>query len=200
MVGPPLASNPFTPTNKAATAGTSVLGNASEAGVFGGTTSSTYNGNGTWSLYLDDGGPTAGGEPINVTGGWCVSLSQNLPTVSATASHSGTFTQGQQSAPLTVNITNNGPGATGDPTGGANPLTVTDTLNSAFAYAGFSGTGWSCSATGQTVVCKNDSAVAQGSSYTALTIDVNVSPTASTTISIPNQVQVSGGGVTDHKF
>ena len=116
--------------------------------------------------------------------------------MSATASHSGTFTQGQQSAPLTVNITNNGPGATGDPTGGANPLTVTDTLNSAFAYAGFSGTGWSCSATGQTVVCKNDSAVAQGSSYTALTIDVNVSPTASTTTSIPNQVQVSGGGVT----
>ena len=38
--------------------------------------------------------------------------------------------------------------------------------------------------------------MAQGSSYTALTIDVNVSPTASTTTSIPNQVQVSGGGVT----
>ena len=115
-VGPPLASNPFTPTNKAATAGTAILGNADAAGVFGGTTSSTYNGNGTWSLYLDDGGPTGAGETTNVNGGWCLSLTQNLPTVSATASHSGTFTQGQQNAPFTVNITNNGPGATGDPT------------------------------------------------------------------------------------
>ena len=83
--------------------------------------------------------------------------------------------------PFTVNIANNnGPGPTGDPTGGKNPLTVTDTLNSAFSYASFSGTGWSCSATGQTVTCTNDSAVAQGSSYAPLTIDVNVSPTAST--------------------
>ena len=193
-VGPPLASNLFTPTNKAATAGISLLGNADAAGVFGGTNSSTYNGNGTWSLYLDDGGPTGGGETTNLTGGWCVSLTQNLPSASVTASHNGNFTQGQQGAAFTVDITNNGPGSTGDPTGGANPLTVTDTLNSAFAYSGSSGTGWSCSATGQTVVCKNDSAVAQGSSYGALTINVNVSPTASTTASIPNNVSVSGGG------
>ncbi len=194
-VGPPLASNPFTPTNKAATTGTAILGNADAAGVFGGTTSSTYNGNGTWSLYVDDGGPTGGGETTSVNGGWCVSLTQNLPTVSATASHSGTFTQGQQGAPLTVNVTNNGPGPTGDPTAGSNPLTVTDTLNSAFAYAGFSGTGWNCSTIAQTATCTNDSTVAHGSSYPALTIDVNVNPTASTTTSIPNQASVSGGGV-----
>jgi List-Bact-rpt repeat protein/Big-like domain-containing protein/uncharacterized protein DUF11 len=194
-VGPPLASNPFTPTNKAATAGTALLGNANAAGVFGGTSSSTYNGNGTWSLYVDDGGPTGGGELSYLTGGWCVSLTENLPSVTVTKSHSGTFSQGQQGVAFTVNITNNGPGPSGDPTGGRNPLTVTDTLNSAFAYAGFSGTGWSCSATGQTVNCTNDSSVAQGSSYGALTIDVNVSPTASTTTSISNSVQVSGGGV-----
>ncbi len=193
-VGPPLASNPFTPTNKAATAGTAILGNASEAGVFGGTTSSTYNGNGTWSLYVDDGGPTGGGEASYLTGGWCVNLTSNLPTVSVTKSHTGTFTQGQQGVPFTVEITNDGTGPTGDPTGGSNPLTVTDTLNSAFAYASSSGTGWSCAAAAQTVTCKNDSAVAQGSSYSPLTINVNVSPTASTTTSIPNNVSVSGGG------
>ena len=96
--------------------------------------------------------------------------------------------------PFTVNITNNGPGPTGDPTAGKNPLTVTDTLNSAFSYANFSGTGWSCSATGQTVTCTNDSTVAQDSSYSPLTIDVNVSPTANTTTSVPNNVSVSGGG------
>ena len=179
-VGPPLASNPFTPTNKAATAGTAVLGNASEAGVFGGSPSSTYNGNGTWSLYLNDGGPTGGGEASYVTGGWCVSLTENLPSVMVSKSHSGDFTQGQQGAPFMVNIKNNGPGPTGDPTGGSNPMIVTDTLNSALTYAGFSGTGWSCSVSGQTVTCKNDSAVADGGSYPELTIDVNVSATAST--------------------
>ena len=195
-VGPPLASNPFTPTNKAATAGTAILGNANAAGVFGGTSASTYNGNGTWSLYLDDGGPTGGAEASFLTGGWCVSLTENLPSVTASKSHTGTFTQGQQGVPFTVSITNNGPGSTGDPTGGSNPLTVTDTLNSAFTYASFSGTGWSCTATGQTVKCTSDSTVAQGSSYAPLTINVNVSPTASTTTSVSNQVSLSGGGVT----
>ena len=117
----------------------------------------------------------------NLTGGWCLNITTNLPSVSADKSHAGTFTQGQQNVPFTINITNNGPGSTGDPTGGSNPLTVNDTLNSAFSYAGFSGTGWSCSAVAQTVTCKNDSAAAQGDSYPPLTINVNVSPTASTT-------------------
>ena len=193
-VGPPLPSNPFTPTNKAATAGTAILGNANAAGVFGGTTSSTYNGNGTWSLYLNDGGPTGGGEASFLTGGWCVNLTANLPSVSVSKSHTGTVTQGQQGVPFTVSISNSGPGPTGDPTAGKNPLTVTDTLNSAFSYANFSGTGWSCSATGQTVTCTNDSTVAQDGSYSPLTIDVNVSPTANTTTSVPNNVSVSGGG------
>ena len=193
-VGPPLPSNPFTPTNKAATAGTAILGNANAVGVFGGTTSSTYNGNGTWSLYLNDGGPTGGGEASFLTGGWCVNLTSNLPSVSVDKSHTATFTQGQQGVPFTVDIANNGTGSTGDPTGGNNPLTVTDTLNSAFSYASSSGTGWSCTAAAQTVICKNDSTVAQGSSYSPLTINVNVSPTASTTTSVPNNVSVSGGG------
>ncbi|MBV8278843.1 MAG: Ig-like domain repeat protein, partial [Verrucomicrobia bacterium] len=147
-VGPPLPANPFTPTNIAAPAGSAILGNANAAGVFGGTSSSTYNGNGTWSLYMDDGGPTGGGEASFLTGGWCINLTENLPSVSVTKSHTGTFTQGQQGVPFTVNIKNNGNGSTGDPTDGKNPLTVTDTLNSAFSYAGFSGTGWSCAATG----------------------------------------------------
>jgi hypothetical protein len=193
-VGPPLPTNPFTPTNKAATAGTSLLGNAFAAGVFGGTSSSTYDGNGTWSLYLDDGGPTGLGQSSSLSGGWCVNITTNLPSISAVKSHSSTFTQGEPNVPFTVNITNNGPGSTGDPTNGSIPLTVTDILNSAFSYAGFSGTAWNCSAVGQTVTCTNDSAVAQSSSYAPLTIAVNVSPTAGTTTAIPNQVTVTGGG------
>jgi Bacterial Ig-like domain (group 3)/Dockerin type I domain len=192
-VGPPLPTNPFKPalTNVAATAGTGILGNPNEAGAFGGTSSSTYNGNGTWSLYLNDGGPSGAGQ-VSTVGNWCVGLTVNQPSVTVVKSHTATFTQGEQGASFTVNITNNGNGPTGDPTGGRSPMTVTDTLNSAFSYAGFSGTGWSCSATGQTVTCANDSAVAQGNSYAPLTINVNVSPSASGTIT--NNVQAIGAG------
>ncbi|MFZ1972035.1 MAG: dockerin type I repeat-containing protein [Candidatus Acidiferrales bacterium] len=199
-VGPPLPSNPFTPTNKAPAAGTNVMGSANEAGVFGGTTSSTYNGNGTWSLYLDDGGPTSGhGEITNLTGGWCVNLTENLPSVGVSAAYSGPGVSGNLVAgaqgSLTVDISNLGPSSTGDPTGGSNPLTVTDTLNAALTYTGFSGTGWNCSvASGQTVTCKNDSAVAQGDSYGTLALNVNVSSSAPS--SFTNAVSVTGGGVT----
>lgn len=149
------------------------------------------NPNGTWSLYMfqntsvDGAGATANG--------WCVSFIQNLPTVTAAASHNGNITQGQQNAQLNVAITNNGPGSTGDPTSGSNPMTVTDVLNAALTYSTFAGTGWSCSASGQTVTCTNDSPVAADSSYPTLTIDVNVSGSASGSIS--NSVTVSGAGV-----
>ncbi|MFZ0688516.1 MAG: Ig-like domain repeat protein, partial [Acidobacteriaceae bacterium] len=198
-VGPPLASNPFTPTNKAAAAGTAILGNANEAGVFGGTSSSTYNGNGTWSLYIDDGGPTGGGEASYLTGGWCVNLTENVPTASVTVGHSGSgtggdFIQGEQNAQITVQVDSTGPGSTGDPTGGSNPMTVEDGLISdVFSYSNFSGTGWSCSANGGLVTCTNDSSVPDGQAYPELTIDVNVSSTASG--SYLNNVGVNGAGV-----
>ena len=189
-VGPALAANPFTPTNKAATAGTSVLGNADEAGVFGGTTSSTYNGNGTWSLYLDDGGPTAGGEPINVNNGWCVSLTQNLPSISVAPQSSSTFTQsGTGSFPVT--ITNDGAGSIGDTTAtAANAMTVADVLPTGLTYSGFTGTDWSCSAVTQMVTCTNQDTVAANASYNPLSINVNVSSTASGPIT-NNTVSVS---------
>ncbi len=189
-VGPPLASNPFTPTNKAATAGTSVLGNADEAGVFGGTTSSTYNGNGTWSLYLDDSGLTTGGEPINVNGGWCVSLTQNLPSISVTPQSSSAFTQGGTGS-FPVTITNEGAGPIGDPTATtANAMTVTDALPAGLTYSGFTGTDWSCSAAGQTVVCRNEDTVAANATFNPLSINVSVSSTASGAIG-NNTVSVS---------
>ena len=197
-VGPPLSSNPFTPTNKAATAGTAVLGNANEAGVFGGTGSSTYNGNGTWSLYLDDSAILTGGEPTNLSG-WCVNLTENLPRATVDASHSGSgiggdFVQGESNAEILATITNDGPGSTGDPTGGSNPLKVVDTLNSALTYQSSSGTGWNCASSGQTVTCTNDSPVASGSAYPKLTLNVNVASNA--TSSISNSVTVSGAGIT----
>jgi hypothetical protein len=148
------------------------------------------NPNGTWSLYMNQNTAVDGaGATAN---GWCVSFIQNLPAATVTASHSGAISQGESNAQLNVNITNNGPGSTGDPTG-TNPMTVVDVLNSALTYSGSSGSGWSCSASGQVVNCTNDSAIANGSSYPQLTIDVNVSGTASGSIS--NQVSAGGAGV-----
>jgi hypothetical protein len=72
-------------------------------------------------------------------------------------------------------------------------MTVTDTLDPSFTYASYSGTNWSCSAASQVVTCTNDSAIAQGSSYPTLTINVNVAANASGNIT--NSVTASGAGV-----
>ena len=192
-VGPPLPANPFTPTAKADPAGTSVLGNPDEAGVFGGTTASTYNGNGTWSLYIDDGGPTGGGEQTTVGGGWCVNLTVNLPTIALSSQSPSTFVQGGTGSLPEITVTNNGPGPIGDPTQtNANAMTVTDTLPTGLTYSGNTGTDWSCSATGQTVVCRNEDTVAASGTYSPLTIGVKVSNTASGPIG-NNAVSVSDG-------
>ncbi len=146
--------------------------------------------NGDWKLFFSSGFPNA---TFGAANGWCVNLTENLPTVSVDASHTGSFTQGQSGATLTVGIDNNGStGPTGDPTG-TNPMTVTDTLNSSFTYVGSSGTNWNCSAMSQTVTCTNDSAIAQGSAYPTLTIDVNVANDATGTLD--NSVTASGAGV-----
>ncbi len=173
----------------AATAGSSTLN-----GVYGNT-----NGNGTWSLYFNQ---TADDTTGGVNNGWCMDFTENAVSVGINENHVGTngagsnFVQGEAGAQLTTVITNNGPGSTGDPLG-TNPLTVTDTLNAAFTYQSFSGTGWSCSASGQTVTCTNDTPVAQGNTYPTLTLNINVSTAAPSTVT--NSVNVHGAGITPNQ-
>jgi len=147
------------------------------------------NANGTWSLFFNTTDGAQG--TIGAANGWCVNLTENLPGVTADAAHNGIFTQGEQGAQLTADVTNNGPGSTGDPTG-SNPMTVTDTLNAAFTYASSSGTGWSCSAAGQIVTCTNDSPIGNGVGYPTLTINVNVG--ASATGTVANSFTAAGAG------
>jgi len=194
-VGPPLGSNPtFTPTNKAESAGTGILGDISAAGVFGGTTSSTYNGNGTWSLYIDDGGPTGDGETTTIGGGWCLNFTVNLPSISFSGPAPSTFTQGGTGSLPAVTITNNGingAGSIGDPAQStANAMTVIDTLPSGLSYASATGTDWSCSALGQVVTCTNEDTVAVNNTYSPLTINVSISGFVSGAIG-SNSVSVS---------
>jgi len=163
------------------------------SGTFADVFPNTLNPNGAWSLFFNQHYP----ENAQIDGaanGWCVQLTGTPPTVTVSTENTDTFTQGQQNASLTINIDNNGStGPTGDPTAGSNPMTVTDTLNSAFTFASGSGGGWNCSgSSGQNVSCTNDSAIAQGNSYPTLTIEVNV---GSASGNVSNSVSVSGAGV-----
>ena len=164
---------------------------------FGTVFTDEMNGNGTWSLFWD---VTDKALVEGTQKGWCINFTENPVTITPTLGYSGTgissdFVQGEQGASITLDVTNNGTGSTGDPAG-TNPLTVTDTLNSAFTYDSSvaNGTDWTCSASSQTVTCTNHDTIAQDSSYPQLTIGVNV--TASAAASVANSIGVSGAGIT----
>ncbi len=146
------------------------------------------NGNGTWSLFFNL--SSLEGQ-TGAANGWCLNLTENAPVASVSLPSTSTFSQGQQDASFTVDVENNGPGPSGDPTGGNNPLTLADSLPAGLTYANYSGTGWTCSGT-SLLICTNDSSVAAGDSYPELTIDVNVSNSASAALT--NSVTVSGAG------
>ncbi|HUQ34396.1 MAG TPA: hypothetical protein VM095_19905 [Pyrinomonadaceae bacterium] len=111
------------------------------------------------------------------------------PDLTVAKSHTGNFTQGQNGATYTITATNSGGSAT------TGTVTVTDTLPAGLTYVSGAGTGWTCSAAGQTVTCTNSNVVAASTSFPAITLTVNVS--ASAAASVTNTVSVSGGGETN---
>jgi uncharacterized repeat protein (TIGR01451 family) len=112
-----------------------------------------------------------------------------VPDLTITKSHTGNFTQGQNGATYTITVTNSGTGAT------SGAVTVTDTLPAGLTFVSAAPAAWGCSAVGQDVTCSRSDALAAGSSYTAITITVNVSATAPA--SVTNTASVSGGGETN---
>jgi uncharacterized repeat protein (TIGR01451 family) len=113
------------------------------------------------------------------------------PDLTITKSHTGNFTQGQTNAPYTLTVRNSGTG----PTNGA-AVTVTDTLPAGLSFASNGGTGWgTCSVSGQVVTCTSTDVVAASTNFPALIIYVNVSATASA--SVTNTASVAGGGELD---
>ncbi len=112
----------------------------------------------------------------------CTSI---LPVAAILKSHSGNFTQGQVGATYSITVTNNGPGFMFGTT------TVTDTLPSPYLVAtAIGGSGWSC--TLGTLTCTRADSLAQGSSYPAITVTVNVASNAPAQVT--NSATVSGGG------
>ena len=116
-----------------------------------------------------------------------VTLSVGSPDLTITKTHSGNFTQGQTGATYTITANNIGTIAT------SGTVTVTDTLPSGLTATAISGTGWSC--TLGTLTCTRSDALSAGSSYSAITLTVNVANNAAA--SVTNSVSVSGGGETN---
>jgi uncharacterized repeat protein (TIGR01451 family) len=114
-------------------------------------------------------------DSINIMTGPAASL-----TVAKT--HTGNFAQGQNGATCTVTVSNMA--GAGQTTGG---VTVTETIPTGLTLVSMAGAGWSCAAT----ACTRNDPLAAGASYSAITVTVNISSNAPS--SVTNQVSVSGG-------
>ena len=122
-----------------------------------------------------------------VTGLQSSAVCIRLPDLTITKAHVGTnFTRGS-AASYTLSLTNV---STLGATGGL--VTVNDTLPFGITPTSATGTGWTCSVTGQTVSCTRSDALAIGGSYPSITVSATVTPQAPATLT--NTATLSGGG------
>src|SRR5258705_292190 len=110
-----------------------------------------------------------------------------VPDLTLTKTHVGTFTQGQAGATYTLTVANIGAADT------SGPVTVTDTPPTGLTATAMSGAGWSC--TLATLTCLQNDVLAPRASYPAIALIVNVAGTASP--SVTNTARVTGGGETN---
>ena len=106
------------------------------------------------------------------------------PDLAITKSHTGNFSVGQTGAQYTITVSNTGHG----PTTAA--VTVLDALPNGLTATAISGTGWTCTLVPLT--CTRADALAASSSYSAITLTVNVAANAPSLVT--NTATVSGGG------
>jgi hypothetical protein len=139
--------------------------------------------NGTWELFAQTG---SGGDGT-IAGGWCINIPVIAPVWSVTKSHSGNFTPGQTGT-WSIGVSNAAPSGTSSGT-----VTVTDTLPTGYTVSGAAGTDWACSGVGtQAMTCTNGDPVVGGSSFSPITLTVNVP--ANSPASVQNTATASGGG------
>jgi uncharacterized repeat protein (TIGR01451 family) len=99
-------------------------------------------------------------------------------------SHGGTFVVGQNGT-YTITATNNGAAST------TGTITVTDVLPAGLSFVSGTGTGWSCSAAGQTVTCTNAGPLASG---VTSDITLTVAIAAGALPSVTNSATVATAG------
>jgi uncharacterized repeat protein (TIGR01451 family) len=108
------------------------------------------------------------------------------PDMALSKSHVGNFTRGS-AASYSITVTNVSPyGAT------TGLVTMDDTLPIGISPISATGTGWTCSVSGQTVSCTRSDVLAAGASYPVITLNALVSQSAPATLT--NIAAISGGG------
>jgi uncharacterized repeat protein (TIGR01451 family) len=138
--------------------------------------------------------PASVSNTATVSGGGDVNVNNNTasdPTTIAQAadlvivkSHVGNPRQGQTGVAYSIVVSNAGPGPT------AGTVTVVDTLPASLTATAITGAGWTCNLA--TLTCTRSDVLANGGSYPALTLTVNVA--ANAPASVTNTANVSGGG------
>ena len=108
------------------------------------------------------------------------------PDMTLGKSHVGTFTRGS-AASYTIPVQNVSPYG---PTSGV--VTINDTLPLGITPTSATGTGWTCSVSGQTVSCTRSDVLAAGASYPSITLNAIVSQSSAATLT--NTAVVGGGG------
>ncbi|MGJ5818391.1 hypothetical protein [Paludibaculum fermentans] len=144
-----------------------------------------------WTVgWIEGGGDDGAESPESDSGEQGIRTSGALTsadlTVSLTAS--GGFTVGGP-AGYVVTLTNAGASAT------SGTVSVTDVLPSGLSFLAGTGTGWSCSAAGQTATCTNAGAINAGSS-SVIYLHVKVGVAAVPSVSNTASVSVTGDGNT----
>jgi uncharacterized repeat protein (TIGR01451 family) len=124
-----------------------------------------------------DPNPHSANDPTTING---------VALLSITKTHSGNFTQGESGKTYTITVSNAvGSGST------SGAVSVSDTLPVGLTPVSASGAGWVCNIAAQVVGCTRNDALAGGSAYPAITLNVNVAANAT---SVTNTASVSGGG------
>ena len=130
--------------------------------------------------------------PLTSAGAWIMQMiafkaAASGPDLTLAKSHTGNFTVGTNGS-YTVTVQNVGSAAT------TGPITVTDPLPTGLSFVSGTGTGWTCSAAGQTATCTNPGPLAAGAN-SPVTLTVGVA--AAAVPSVTNTATVAGGGETN---
>lgn len=138
------------------------------------------------STYGSAGTVASTAKMSQVTGLQSSEVCSSLPDLGITKTHGvGNLTRGG-TATYTLQISNVNTAAS------AGTVTMNDTLPVGVTPTAASGTGWTCSLSGQTVSCTRSDALAGGAAYPAITITASVAATAPSTIT--NSAVIFGGG------
>lgn len=165
-----------------------VSGAPASASVAGGASGLTLNPGVPYGSTAGSGGTSVTNATLGqVTG--IQSSSLCTPDLTLTKTHVGNFTRGS-AASYTITVSNVSPyGAT------TGLVTMNDTLPLGISPTSASGTGWTCSISGQTVSCTISTALAAGASYSAITLNALVAQSAPATLT--NVATIGGGGEAD---